>query len=185
MEDSCIVDLFLQREEGAIAETASKYGKRLHHFAYGIVENDEDAAECVNDAYLSAWNAIPPHEPRTYLLAFLLRILRHISLDLVRKQHRQKRAAILVSLSEELADCLPAGDLDEMEAVENLTETINGFLADMAPSMRVVFVRRYFYMDSIKAIADACGYSESKVTSMLFRTRKALRKYLEKRGIFV
>ncbi len=185
MEDTNIVDLFLQRDEVALSETANKYGKKLHKFSYGIVDSDEDADECVNDTYLSAWNAIPPNEPRTYLFAFLMRIVRHISFDCVKRRNRQKRSATVITLSEELFECIPYVENNFIDTYENVTESINLFLAEIEQSMRIVFVRRYFYMDSIKTIATNYGYTESKVTSMLYRTRNALRKYLENRGISV
>lgn len=185
MEDTNIVDLYLQRAEAAIAETSSKYGKKLHSFSYVIVETDEDADECVNDTYLSAWNAIPPNEPRTYLFAFLTRIIRHISFDCVKKKKRQKRSAKIVKLTEELVDCIESVEDNKIYSGENIIESINNFLADIEQNARIVFVRRYFFMDSIETISKSSGFSGSKVTSMLFRTRKALKKYLENNDIFI
>jgi RNA polymerase sigma-70 factor (ECF subfamily) len=180
LDDSGIIDLFLRRDEDAIAETSNKYGKKLHSFSYGIVSSDEDADECVNDTYLSAWGLIPPNEPRTYYYPFLLRIIRHISFNCLKKKNRQKRSAVMVELTDELGDCL----ISEMEE-QGITEAINHFLLGISPDARIVFVKRYFYMDSISDIAQNCGFSVSKVTSMLFRTRKALRKYLEGRNITI
>jgi RNA polymerase sigma factor, sigma-70 family len=184
MDDPSIIDLFLQRDETAIAETSAKYGIKLQSFSYGILSSAEDAEECVNDTYLSAWNLIPPHEPRNYFYPFLTRILRHISFDCLKKKKRQKRTAVMVELTDELTGCLTP-TLEEMEANQNITEAINCFLENIAQDARIVFVKRYFYMESIDSIARNFGFSKSKVTTMLCRTRKALRKYLEESDILI
>ena len=183
MEDNRIVELFLQRNEAAIKETAEKYGSRLNSLAFSFVKDHETAEECVEDTYMEAWNSIPPHEPRSYLYAFLARITRHISLNCCRDRGRLKRSAFLCELSEEMEQCLPAPD--DMECrMDNMAirEAINGFLATLDEEKRNVFLRRYWYLDSIADISRRYGLSESKVKTTLFRSRNQFRKYLEKEG---
>lgn len=183
MEDGRIVDLFLRREGSALALTAERYGPRLRALARNIVEDDSTAEECENDTYLEAWNAIPPHEPRDYFYPFLARITRHIALNRCRDRARQKRGAPLVELSRELEQCIPAPDDVEsrMDALE-LSEAVNGFLAGLTAEKRGIFLRRYWYLDPIAAIADRFRLSQSKVKTTLSRLRGQLRDYLIKEG---
>ena len=183
MHDHQIVDLFLRRDETAITLTGEKYGKRLRALALNITNDLQAAEECENDTYVQAWNSIPPHEPRDYLFAFLARITRHISLNRCRERSRLKRSAHLCELTAEMEQCIPAPDdlqcrLDSME----LSEAINGFLASLSEEKRAVFLRRYWFLDSIEAIAQRFSLSQSKVKTMLFRTRNQLRDYLEQEG---
>ena len=183
MEDTRIVDLYLNREESAIGETAKKYGTRLRALSFGIVGDKETAEECENDTYMEAWNRIPPHEPRTYLYAFLARIARHISLNCCRANKRLKRHAVICELSTELEQCIPAPD-DTEKVIDSivLCEAINTFLGTLSDEKRNIFMRRYWYMDSIASISRFYGLSQSKVKSILFRCRNQLREYLEKEG---
>lgn len=185
MEDTAIVELYWNREEQAITETDNKYGKSLHTLSYRIVQNEQDAGECVNDTYHAAWNHIPPTRPQ-FLFAFLAKIARHFSFDKLDYQHAKKRDAILVELSEELENCIPAPDDFEKRAEsETIGRVISDFLKEQPESMRKVFVRRYWYMDSISDISVSFGISESKAKSILFRMRNKLREYLEKEGVMV
>lgn len=183
VEDSSIVELYLRREEEAIARTSEKYGSRLRKLAYGIVADPHTAEECENDTYLAAWNSIPPHEPKSYLFAFLARITRHIALDFCKERSRLKRSAVLCELSAELEQCIPAPDDTQcrLDAVV-LCEAINAFLATLNEEKRNIFLRRYWYMEPIAAISRRYGLSQSKVKSVLFRSRNQLREYLEKEG---
>lgn len=183
MEDDKIVELYLRRDEAAIGETAGKYGHRLQKLSLGIVQDVQTAEECVNDVYLEAWRSIPPHEPRSYLYAFLARIARHLSLNRCRERERLKRSAFVSQLSEELEQCIPAPDdlacrMDDMA----LRDAINGFLGTLSPEKRNIFLRRYWYLDSIASISQRFGLSQSKVKTTLYRSRNALRAYLEKEG---
>ncbi len=183
LEDSSIVDLYLKRDEAGIQQTRDKYGKRLHSLAYGIVQDRQTAEECEDDTYLEAWNSIPPHEPRGYLYAFLARITRHIALNCCRDRSRLKRSAQISALSTEMEECIPAPDdigcrLDDIA----LGEVLNGFLCTLDEERRNLFVRRYWYLDSIAAISQRFALSESKVKTTLFRCRKQLREHLEKEG---
>lgn len=183
MEDEKIVGMYLCRNEMAISQTSEKYGERLRSLAFGIVADNSAAEECENDTYVEVWNSIPPHEPKSYLYAFLARITRHISLNRCRERSRLKRRAYICELSEEMEQCIPAPDdmecrLDELA----LREAINGFLGILSEEKRCVFLRRYWYLDSIAAIAKRFALSESKVKTMLFRSRNQLREYLIKEG---
>ena len=183
MEDSKIVDLYLARDESAIQNTCEKYGARIRGISFGIVRDRQAAEECENDTYMETWCSVPPHEPRTYLFAFLARIARHLSLDLCRKQNRLKRKAFLCELSAEMEQCLPAPDdcacrLDDLL----LGEVLNRFLANLPAEKRAIFLRRYWFLDSVSEIAARFGISESKVKTTLFRCRSKLRAQLEKEG---
>ena len=183
MEDERIVELYLLRDEAAIRQTAEKYGRRLNALSYGIVRERECAEECENDTYLEAWNRIPPHEPRSYLYAFLARITRHISLNCCRDRSRLKRSAFLCELSEELEQCIPAPD-DAAARVEDtvLGEALDRFLAGLSEEKRGIFVRRYWYLDSVAEIAERFSLPEGTVKTTLARCRSRLREQLEKEG---
>ena len=149
-----------------------------------VLENEEDAEECVSDTWFSAWNSIPPHEPRSYLFAFLARITRHLSLDRCRSRNREKRGGgAVAALTEELLQCLPGGETpEEALDLQTLGERISAFLQAQPAEKRNLFLRRYWYCDSILDIARRYGLSESKVKSSLSRSRKALREQLRKEG---
>ena len=184
MEDNRIVDLYWARNESAITETASKYGKYCYVIAYNILCNQEDADESVNDTYLGAWNAIPPHRP-SILRAFLGKITRRVSLKKWRDIHRDKRGGGEVSLAlDELSECVPSNVKveDEIMAAE-LSKTLNRFIANLPAAERQVFLCRYWYLDSIEQISTDFCFSTSKVKSMLHRTRAKLHSYLKKEGV--
>lgn len=183
MEDDEIVSLYIARSEKAITETAEKYGKRLQALSFRIVQDLQTSEECVSDTYLEAWNAIPPHEPRSYFYAFLARITRHISLNCCRDRSRLKRYAHICQLSSELEQCISAPDdlqchMDELA----LKEILNRFIEELKPNKRYIFIRRYWYLDSVEEIAKQCSISQSKVKTTLFRCRNQLREKLIKEG---
>ena len=183
MDDNRIVELYLLRDETAIKQTTEKYGSRLRSLAYGIVNDQQTAEECENDTYMEAWNTIPPHEPRSYLYAFLARITRHISLNCCRDRNRLKRSAFICELSAEMEQCIPASDDVECRIDDiALSETLNKFLSTLDEEKRNIFVRRYWYLDSIDDISKRFTLSESKVKAALYRCRNQLRKHLEKEG---
>ena len=183
MGDNEIVELYLLKDEAAIRHTTEKYGHRLRALAYGIVADRRTAEECENDTYMEAWNLIPPNEPRNYLYAFLARIIRHISLNCCRSRNRLKRRAYICELSTELEQCIPAPN-DTPCSIDDIVfgEIINNFLASLDKEKRNIFVRRYWYLDSISSISNYFSLSESKVKTTLFRCRNKLKKYLEKEG---
>lgn len=183
MEDREIVDLYKRREESAIKETALKYGHKLNRISINIVGNFPDAEECENDTYLEAWKLIPPHEPNKYLFSFLAKIIRNLSLNFCKRKNTQKRSAIIIELTSELEQCIPAPDCLPCKLSDSeLGKVISTFLRSEKEESRNVFLRRYWFADSIKDIALRFSISESKAKSMLFRTRNKLRQYLKKEG---
>ena len=183
MDDESIVALYLCRDQAALTQTADKYGCRLRALANSIVEDELTAQECENDTYLEAWHSIPPHEPRTYLFPFLARITRHIALDCCRKRSRVRRSAIMEELTQEMEACIPAPD-DTADQVDGilLGQSITAYLRTLPEDQRNVFLRRYWYLDSVAAISRRFGFSQSKVKSILFRSRTGLRNHLIKEG---
>ena len=184
MQDSEIVDLYWQRNEAAIDETESKYGKYCFAIANGILHDCEDAKECVNDTYLGAWNAIPPHRP-VVLSTFLGKITRRLSLKKLRSKSAEKRGGGVYALSlDELEECIPAGSgLAERIDAAALTDVMNAFLGSLPVHERRVFLRRYWFFDSVAEIAARYGFGESKVKMILKRTRDKLRICLKKEDI--
>ena len=184
MEDSQIVALYFQRSEQAIDETARKYGSYCYQIAYNILQNREDAEEAVSDTYLGAWATIPPHRP-VMLSTFLGKIARRTAIKHYRKDRAQKRGGGEVALAlEELSEFLSDGRSPE-SAMENaeLTRLLNEFLRALPKEERSIFICRYWYFDSVEAIAERFGFSKSKVKSMLARTRKKLCTMLQREGI--
>ena len=184
MEDNQIIDLYFARSEAAIAQTAAKYGNYCYRIADNILSSREDAQECVNDTYLAAWNAMPPKRPGI-LSAFLGKITRNISLDRWKRRAARKRGGGEAALSlEELDECLTGGQSPEREVERReLLRAINRFLDTLPETQRDIFVCRYWYLDSIEDIGARLGYSQSKVTTILFRLRKKLAAHLEKEGL--
>lgn len=183
MEDKQIIDLYWSRSEKAISETDKKYGKLCLRLALNILFNQEDAKECVNDAYLGAWNAIPPHYPAS-LCAFICRITRNLALKKYEYITAEKRNPKTVASLSELEDCISGSNTTE-EELENsdIEKVISAFLRALDYNERNIFLRRYWYFDSIKDIAKQFKISSSKATSMLFRTRKKLKACLQREGI--
>ena len=183
MEDGRIVDLFIDRDQNAISQMAGQYGFRIRRLAYNILHDEETAKECENDTYLEMWNLIPPHEPREYLLAFAGKIVRHIALNRCRELNSKKRAAIYCELTSEMEECIPdfMGGAEVPE--DDLTTLMNNFLGTLSRDKRMIFVRHYWFGESISEISEKYGFSESKVKTVLHRTREKLRKYLEKKGV--
>ena len=180
-EDQKIIDLYWNRSENAITETAVKYGRYCTSIAYGILKSREDAQECVSDAYLMAWNAIPPRRPAD-LGTYLGKITRNLSIDRLRTRNRDKRGGGEMPLAlEELEEVVVGSDSPENEAIrKELAASMNRFLGELTVQERYVFVRRYWYLDSMADIAKNTGFSGSKVASMLFRLRGRLKKQLIK-----
>ena len=186
MDDTAILDLYWERSESAISETAKHYGSFCSAIAMNILQNKEDAEECVNDTYLKAWNAIPPQRPSVFS-SFLGRITRNLSLDRYKARKTQKRSgdetALLLS---ELDECIRSGSNVEDEAEsEAVAKMIDEFLSRIEKNDRLFFVRRYWYADSIAAIAARFAVGESKVKTSLFRTRNKLKNYLESEGVTI
>ena len=182
MEDKLIVDLYWARNEDAITQTSVKYGNMMHTTSKSIVGSNEDAEECVNDAYLAAWNSMPENRP-TYLGGYMAKIIRNISLNCYDKNHAAKRNGVQV-VFEELEECLPDVETPEAQYEQGcLREVLNGFMESLDEQKRVIFLRRYFYTDSIAQIAARMQMSEGKVKSILFRLRGQLAVVLKEAGV--
>lgn len=182
MEDKLIVDLYWARNEEAITQTSVKYGNMMHATSKSIVGSHEDAEECVNDAYLAAWNSMPENRP-TYLGGYMAKIIRNISLNRYDRNHAAKRHGVQV-VFEELEECLSDYDTPEEQYEAGcLREVLDGFLAQLDEEKRVIFLRRYFYTDSIAQIAERMQMSEGKIKSVLFRLRGQLAKVLKEADV--
>lgn len=180
MKDDEIISQFCARNETAIEQTRQKYGKLIRSVAMGILRSAEDAEECENEVYLRAWNSIPPTIPR-YLSAYLCKISRGIAIDRYNYNHAAKRGEALSI--EELSDFLSSSCSAEDRLTESeLTELLNSFLYSQDYNTRVIFLRRYWFADSIKEIAQRLNITEGTVKVRLSRTNKKLREYLNKNG---
>ena len=182
MEDQRIVELYWERSEEALSATSQKYGRYLKIIAQRILGSETDADECVNDALLGAWNAMPPNRPSS-LAAFLARITRNIALNRYSYRTAQKRSESMEILLAEMEDCLPDRFAQIPYREGDLAAGINTFLEKLPPKKRIVLVRRYWYADSVAEIAKAYGMREGTVKSILFRTRNDLKIFLEKEGL--
>lgn len=182
MQDSQIIDLFFARDEQAIAKTAEKYGSYCTVVANNILSDHFDSEECVNDAYLAAWNSIPPERPER-LQAYLARLTRNSALNRYKAKHRERRGGGEFELSlEELGDCV-AGSFAFDD--EEIGRHISDFLRGEKKEVRQIFVRRYFYNDSIAMLVKRFNLRESNIKSILHRTRLALRAYLTKHDVYI
>ena len=176
MDDKSIVDLYWQRSENAILETQTKYGGYCYSIAYNVLASNEDAEESVNDTYLAAWNQLPPHRP-SVLATFLGRITRNISISKwrTRSAHKRSGGEIVLAL-EELGDCVAGRQNIESAYIrKEAVAAFNCFLDTLSPVERNVFLRRYWFLDSIADIAKSFGFTQGKVKSMLHRIRTKLR----------
>lgn len=181
MTDQQILELFWARSEDAITQTDRLYGRYFRFIAREILRDEEDAKETVNDAYLKAWNTIPPQKPNP-LKAFLGRITRQLSINRLVQNTAQKRGGGQYFLAlDELEECIPDGSSEEkLVSKIALTDALNRFLRELPPEQRQMFLLRYWYTRSIADIATSFGVSQSKVTSLLFRVRAKLKEHLEK-----
>ncbi len=183
LEDREIVNLFISRDESAISVTKEKYGRKLNILSFGLTEDINAAEECESDTYLKTWYSIPPNTPFEYLYPYLARILRHIALDFCKARNRDKRKATVEELSMELEQTIPDKcSTEELFLESHLHDLLNSFLCSLSPEKRNIFIRRYWYMDSVKTISEGYRISQSKVKVILHRTREELKKYLEKEG---
>ena len=183
MEDHKIIELYFEREESAIEETRLKYGKLLHHVAFGILRSQSDSEECVDDTYMKAWQSIPPKNPNI-LSAFLCKITRNLSINRYLQNKARYKMIAAEKVFEEFADCIPdvQGTLSDDIAIK---DAINGFLGTLGETQRKIFVKRYFYMLPIKQISSEMKISVSNVKVTLMRTREKFKDYLEKAGISI
>lgn len=186
MEDAKIVQLYWDRSEDAIAETAAKYGAYCHSISYGILRSREDAEECVSDTWLRTWNALPPQRP-TRLQAFLAKITRNLALDRYRRKNALFRGLGQVPLAlEELEHAAPsAASAEDLATEQELIAALEKFLWELPGEKRQVFLLRYWHFCSEQEIARQMCMTKGKVTSMLHRLRNALKEQLEKEGIYL
>lgn len=183
MDDNRIIELYWQRDEQAVAETAGKYGTYCMKISMNILNSIPDSEENVNDTYVQAWESIPPNRPNI-LKAFLAKIARNLAINKYNAQHAQKRIGGEYALSlDELDVCTPSNvTVEDETSVAALSASISSFLHAQEKDVRNVFVCRYFYCESVAAISKRFGFSQSKVKSMLMRTRDRLKLHLEKEG---
>ena len=183
LDDNRIIELFFERSEQAIIELASKYGPICSRVAENILNNRSDSEECVNDAYLGVWNTVPPQRPDP-LLSYVCRIVRNLAIKKYHENTAQKRNSIYDVALDEIAGCFPSSLSveDEIEAKE-AAEIINDFLDTLDPKSRIMFIRRYFYSDSIADLAELFSTSRHYISVRLSRIRKALKKHLIKEGV--
>ena len=186
MEDSAIIELYWARDEQAIEQTSRKYGSYCRAICAGILSDAQDVEESLNDTWIGAWNAMPPHRPGV-LSTFLGKISRRVSLKKWRDRNTAKRGGGQAPLAlEELEQCIPDGhEVDENLTAEELGKTISAFLRTLPETQRRVFVRRYWYFDDIKTLCRQYGITRTNLDSMLHRTRQKLREYLEGEGVFL
>lgn len=180
MDDRKIVDLYWQRSEDAIPETSAKYGSYCRIIAYNVLANNEDSEECVNDTWLGAWNSMPKNKPE-FLAPYLGKLTRWISLTRLRNTNTMKHGSGELAIAlDELSDCLDSGcDTQRQVEMKELSLAIRSFLAGMEETRRNVFIARYWFLASIDEIAKSFGFGKSKVKSMLMRTRRDLKAFLE------
>ena len=185
MEDKQIIELYFQRNETAISETANKYGAFCHKIAMNILSIHEDAEECVNDTYHSVWNQIPPTNPNSFR-AFLGRITRNLSISRFRTLHAQKRYAGMELMLSELEECIPTPDTVErtIEGKE-LTGYINEWLNALPEQEAILFLRRYWYGDSVKDLAKKTNITAAQMAQTMLRLRKNLKAYLMQKGVTI
>ena len=184
MDDNEILDLYFARSEQAIVQTDQKYGFYCYSIAKRILSDPLDAEESVNDTYAEVWKSIPPRRPK-YFFAFLASICRHLSLNRVDWKQAAKRRAQVVPLTEEMENCIPDTVHERQMEAKELGRLLDLFLESLPKDSRLIFLRRYWYVDSVPEIAARYGMTESKVKMQLSRTKEKLRSFLEQEGIYV
>ena len=182
LEDYKIIELYFSRDERAIKETDLKYGKLCHSIANNILKNNEDSEECVNDTYIGIWNTIPPEKPN-HFMAFVCKIARNLALKRLESSMRQKRSQATVISFSELEEILSDDSIAAEISNEEIGKAISAFLRKEKADSRKVFIRKYYFFDSISEIAERYSFTESKVKNMLYHTRSKLKEYLIKEGI--
>ena len=180
-KEEALIQRLLEHDEYALKDLMELYQPRLLRQAMGFLGNLQDAEECVNDTFLKVWNSVPPYRPKNLLL-YLLRVCRFTAFDMIDKREALKRNAILVELTQELMETIPQKTRNEETKDELFSEYLNDFLDSIPKEKRIIFVKRYWYEESIDSIASEMKLSQSKVKTTLSRLRKALKKVLEQKG---
>ena len=184
MEDKRITEMFFDKNENAIKELEKKYGQLLKTLARNVLGNTEDAEECVNDCLLEIWNSIPPNNPE-YLMAYSCKIVRRIAINKLKYNLRQKRDVDKSFPIEEMSDYLAvSGEEEYFIESENLHGIINDFIKELDEESRALFVRRYFFFESVSSLSERFGISENKISVRLHRARKKLAEILKREGIY-
>ena len=178
-----ILELLERRDERALEILRQSYGTYCHAIVIRLLEDEQEAEEAMNDLWMQIWNAIPPARPR-HLKAYLAQTARNIAINRIQHKQTAKRSATTVLL-DELADCIPDRSWEDKAHAGELREALNGFLRGLPEQDRKIFVRRYWFGETVPEIARSFRSSESRVTSLLHRLRKRLRKYLEQEGLQV
>lgn len=184
MEDERIIQLYIEGDESALKETEQKYGEELKKLSFRITGSRDDSLECLNDTLMQAWKTVGTVRPDN-LRAYLAKVIRNVSIDCLKKRKTQKRNAVSIAL-EELGDCLPdasrGSEFFEVIDEDTLSEEINRWLAGIGKEKRVIFVRRYFKMETAREIAKSLGTNEGSLRVQLLRLRCSLKEYLESKG---
>ena len=184
MNDEEILDLYWTRQEKAIYETDKKYGKYCNTISFNILQNNEEAKECVNDTYLKAWNNIPPKRPNV-LKIYLGRITRNLAINQYEKRKAKKRDYTLEVALEELNECVSSkNNVEEVVDYNELVNVLNTFLSELSENKRKIFLERYWYLYSIKEISSNNKISESNTKAILMRIRNQLKDYLKEGGLY-
>ena len=180
--DKRILQLLWDRQERGLEEMATAYGKRLYGIAFNILGNRHNAEECVNDTYLALWNTIPPQRPDP-LIAYACRVGRNIAMNRLRADSAQRRCNSYDLSMDELSGCIPGPSMDQVINGRILGQSINKFLATLPKESRIIFLRRYYFGDSVREIARSLSMSENAVSVRINRVRTKLRKFLEKEDL--
>lgn len=187
-EDIKIIDLLFQRNESGLSQIEAKYKNLYKSILAKLLSNGEDVEECENDVLLAVWNSIPPNRPEN-LSAYICKIARNVSINKFKYNTRTKRSKGYITALEELSECIPdkaaEGSFDKKAEQKEISEAISDFLRGMDAETRILFIRRYFYLESVTELSKRYGISENRISVKLFRTRAKLHKYLEKEGIFI
>ncbi|MBO5231873.1 MAG: sigma-70 family RNA polymerase sigma factor [Clostridia bacterium] len=187
-EDIKIIDLLFERNESGLSQIEAKYKNLYKSILAKLLSNGEDVEECENDVLLAVWNSIPPNRPEN-LSAYICKIARNVSINKFKYNTRTKRSKGYITALEELSECIPdkaaEGSFDKKAEQKEISEAISDFLRGMDAETRILFIRRYFYLESVTELSKRYGISENRISVKLFRTRAKLHKYLEKEGIFI
>ena len=183
MDDKTLIERYWARDEAAIEETSARYGRLCFHIAGNILRDPQDCEECVNDTYMRAWNSIPPTRPKNFKM-FLAKIARNLSFDRWRAKNAAKRGGEVAACLEELSECIASGEsASDAVIADELAAAVNTFLRTLPERDCNVFLRRYFFSDTIQSIASKYGISENNVSLIMTRSRKKLKKHLISEGL--
>lgn len=182
MEDAKIIQLYWDREESAITQTKQKYGNSMEQLAYRLLFDRQDTEECCSDTYWELWNELPPNRPMRFK-AFIMRICRCNAISRLEKKEAKKRKCVIVELTKELEETIPDRTLRDAATESELAMYIQEYLKGIPSNKRILFVRRYWYGDSIRELAETFHMSQSGIKVSLFRMREQLKEHLIRHGM--